>query len=86
VAAFEIVQGIAEEVVRGLKRGDGHAHLAGAIGLAMEEDVGALEREGGTAFVIKAQFPQAGALVEEVGPEVQIGNQNLHVLGVGQGA
>lgn len=86
MTALILVQGIAEEVVGALERRDRNADLAGAVGLAVEQYVGAFEDEGGAAFLVEAQFPQVRALRQQVGAQVEIGDQDLHILGAGQAA
>jgi len=84
VAALGIVQGIAEKVVRGLELRDAYAHFAGAVGLAVEKHVRAFEDQRGAALLVETQFPEDGPFAEEIGPQVEIGDQNLDILGAGQ--
>jgi len=81
-----LIEGIAEEVVSGFEFGDAYADLAGPVGFAMEKDVGAFEDEGGVAVLVEAQFPEGRAFVQEIGPEIEIAYQDLHILGAGQAA
>jgi hypothetical protein len=84
VTALVLIEGIAEEVVGGFERGDGHADLAGCVGFAVEQDVRAFENQGGVALLVEAEFPEGSSFAEEVGPEIKIAYQDLDVFGSGQ--